>query len=176
MSNHTIKDSSERLQVITLTFAFTGGCFALLTLLLRLFFIPGAEAEARQSEKSYADLVATLQRPQSKDLRANAKRGENQDNTSTLAEIVKLAGDRRGVKLPTLPPPTITQKAGLEERKIKVMTDPAKLADLIHFAAAVQDSKKTIQVEGISFKRDNRSKPEDQHWIGTVEFIDYVTK
>ncbi len=173
--NSTTKDSSELLQIVTLTFAMTGGGFALLTLILKLFMSPGAEVEAKTAERNYGELVATLQQPQSKDLRANAKRGENQDNSDTLAEILKKAGDSNGVKFP-VPQTTSTQKAGLEERKIKITTEGTKLQNLILFAAQVQDTKRTIQIEGASFKRDTRAKPDEESWIATVEFIDYVSK
>ena len=159
------KDSSELLQIVTLTFAMTGGGFALLTLVLKLFLNPGAAADAQQAETSYGNLTKALLEPQNTELRRNAKRTEKQDLTQTLAEIVKAAGDFNGMKFPNFPQTTIkSPKAGLEEHRIKISVDPAKLSNILMFVAAVQDRKKTIQVESVSFKRDNKSKGDENLW------------
>lgn len=171
------KDSGEKLQIAILTLAMTAGGFAILTLLLVLFMNPNADAEAARLQRSYKELTDTLLGAEMKQLRATAKRGESNDNTKTLGEIVKNALDLHGLKYPTFP--QVSPKSlrpGLDELRLKIGVEPAKLLQLLQFVAVVQDAKKTIQVENVSFKRDTRSKPEDDLWTGSAEFVDYVTK
>ncbi len=176
MPRTVAKDSGEKLQIAILTFAMTGGGFALLTLLL-IFLNRGAAEDANRMEKSYKDLTATLLDAEMRQLRANAPRGEPATDNS-LGEIVKAALDRNGLKCSNFPQvkPKPGKKAGLEELPLRITVDPAKLQPLLMFVAEVQEAKKTINVESVDFKRDNRSKPEEELWTATVDFIEYVTK
>ena len=174
MPRTTAKDSGEKLQIAILTFAMTGGGFALLTLLL-IFLNRGAAEDANRMEKSYKDLTTTLLDAEMRQLRANAPRtdaGPATDNS--LGEIVKAALDRNGLKCSNFPQvkPKPGKKTGLEELPLRITVDPAKLQPLLKFVAEVQEAKKTINVESVDFKRDNRSKPEEELWTATVDFIE----
>lgn len=173
------QESSELLQIVTLTLAMTGAAFAILTLVFKLFLNPGAENDAAQAEKGYAELTRTLLDPTNKELRANAKRSEGQDLTKTLAEIVADAADKNGVKLDDLPKVTARSKQpGLEEQELSInKMQPTALNNLIYFVQDVQKRKKTIQVENFNLKRDTRTKSsEDALWTVSVKFVDYVTQ
>jgi len=173
MARSNKQESGEWLQIATLTFAMTGGGFALVLLLLKFFMIPGAQAEADRAQKSYGDLVKLLQDSATKDLRATAKRTEGVEQSGSLGELIKKAGDDNGIKFPTIPVATVKG----EEHRIKITSDPAKLQDLVNFVAAVLDQKKTIQVETVSFKRDPRAKSADEDsWTCVADFVDYVAK
>jgi type II secretory pathway component PulM len=177
MPNAVPKDSGEKLQIAILTLAMTAGGFALLTIIFVFFLNPSAEADLSRQQKSYEALTQKLLSAEMKELRANAKRSEAQPTTNSLGEIVKDALDRFGLKYPKFPPVTPkTIKAGLEELRLKISVEPAKLQQILQFVAVVQDAKKTIQVENVNFKRDTRSKAEDELWTGSAEFVDYVTK
>lgn len=170
-------ESGEWIQVATLTFAMTGGGFALVLLLLNFFMIPEARSNADRSQNSYADLTKELLKRETKDLRANAKRAEGQDLSTTLGEIIKQAGDANGIRFPNFPAPSIKKTdKGPEEHRIKITSESSKLQFLAEFVAAVEQKKKTIQVEAVNFKRDPRAKAEEDLWTCTAEFVDYVAR
>jgi type II secretory pathway component PulM len=177
MPRATSKDSSEKLQIIILTFAMTGGAFALVTLLLVFWFNPSAEQRAQALEAEYKDLTQLLLKQEMRDLRANAKMSEGQENNRPIGEIVMDSLQKFELEPRTFPQArTKTSKSGLEEVTQKIDVKPARLANLLQFVASVKDARKTIQVETISINRDTRAKGDDDSWTATVDFVDYVTK
>ena len=178
MPKSTKPESGEWLQIATLTFAMTGGGFALVLLLLKFFMIPDAQTGANTAEENYKRLSVELLKPATKDLRVNAKRAQGQDLSTTLGEIVKQSLDANGVRFAGTFPAANVKKSdrGPEEHRLKIISEPSPLQPLIDFVAAVEQRKKTIQVEAASFKRDTRAKPDEDAWICTVELVDYVAR
>ncbi|HZN58920.1 MAG TPA: hypothetical protein VFD71_12645 [Planctomycetota bacterium] len=177
MAKTAAKENSETLQLVILTFAMTGGLFALLTGVLVLFLNVGAAEEAQQAEKSLGDLQTFLLSPEMRDLRVNAEKAKSQGATNTLGEIVQESMSQASLSCPNFP--AITPKnlrPGLDEHRIKLTLNPAPLQQLIQFVGTVPEARRTIQVDSVSFKRDTRNKTEDDSWVCTVEFVEFVTK
>ncbi|HVR75568.1 MAG TPA: hypothetical protein VMT52_14630 [Planctomycetota bacterium] len=177
MSRTASKDSSEKLQITILTFAMTGGGFALLTLLLIFWLNPSAEQNAQALELEYRNLTQLLLKQEMRDLRANAKMSEGQENNRPIGEIVLEALQKYQLDYPTFPQAlTKVARSGLEEVTQKINVKPARMANILQFVAAVKDARKTIQVESFSINRDTKAKGDEDSWIATVDFVDYVTR
>lgn len=177
MPRTTSKDASEKLQITILTFAMTGGGFALLTLLLIFWLNPSAEQKALGLEAAYKNLKELLLKQEMRDLRANAKMSEGQENNRPIGEIVLETLQKYQLEYPTFPQArTKVAKSGLEEVTQRIDVKPARMANILQFVATVKDARKTIQVETFSINRDTKAKGDDDSWTATVDFVDYVTK
>ena len=179
MAKSSEKGMSEKFQVAMLTFAMTGGGFALVTLVLVLLLNPSAKATSEDSEKRYNDLVKLLSKPESKALREQARLSEAQGQAKGLSDIVREKLQSFQIDFSSFPEPKpTTLTAGLVRLDLELSLKPAKLSSILQFLGAVKDAKKTIKVETLTINRDrSRAKTaDDDSWSASAHFVDYVSK
>jgi len=178
MARESEKESSEKLQIVILTFGMTGAGFALLALILALFLNPSKAAQVDELKKEYAKLTSFLQNPEMKNLRVQAKLSEAQENKKSLREIISEAMTARQLQQGAFPMAKTTDlKAGLQKVEQTIDLKAAKMLNILQFIGHVKDAKKTIQVETVSITRDRASKDQDEDsWAASVRFVDYIQK
>jgi len=170
------KDSSEAFQIAIFTCAFVAGGLALITLVLAFFMRPSAAGEVATAEDEYKKLSALLQNQDMKVLRDQAKLTEGKELNLTLKDILyEKKKDIPGIDFKSLPDTKPVMAPGIEIVRLRVELLPAAMTPILHFMATVKEAKKTIQVEQVRFEKDRRSKSDDS-WVGTIHFVDYVTK
>ena len=171
------KDSTEKFQIIILTFGMTGAGFALLTLVLVTFLNPGKVETLDALKKEYGELTKLLQTSEMRNLRAQAKLGEGQQNTLDIREIIQKALEARMLTANVFGQAKLTQeKGGLERKEQTIDLRPAKLLNILQFVGDVRDAKKTIQVHMVSLNRDRSAREEDDSWSANIRFVDYGQK
>jgi hypothetical protein len=179
MAKSSEKGMSEKFQVAMLTFAMTGGGFALVSLVLVLLLNPSAKATSEDSEKKYNELTKLLSKSEVKSLREQAKLSEAQGQAKSLSEIVSEKLQTFQLEFSSFPEPKSTDlRAGLVRLDLDLSLKPAKLSSVFQFLGAVKDAKKTVKAETLTINRDRtRSKtPDDDSWSATIHFVDYVSK
>ena len=180
MAKSSEKGMSEKFQVAMLTFAMTGGGFALVTLALAVFHNPSAKATSEDAERRYNDLTKLLSKSEVRSLREQAKLSEAQGQAKSLSEIVSEKLQSFQLEFSSFPEPKPSElRAGLVRLDLDLTLKPAKLSNILQFLGAVKDAKKTIKVESLTINRDRttRAKSADEDsWNGSVHFVDYVSK
>ena len=179
MAKSSEKGMSEKFQVAMLTFAMTGGGFALVSLVLVLLLNPSAKATSEDSEKKYNELTKLLSKSEVKSLREQAKLSEAQGQAKSLSEIVSEKLKSFQLEFSSFPEPKpMDLRAGLVRLDLEISLKPSTLSSILQFLGAVKDAKKTVKVETLTINRDRtRSKAaDDDSWSAVVHFVDYVSK
>jgi hypothetical protein len=169
----------QKFEIALFTCAFLAGGLLIITLVLSMFMNPSAESEVERLEKSYKEQGKLLRSPEMKSLRAQAKLSEGQDNRKTLKEIIDEQYKRYGLEMDRFPAATPKKvSAGIEAVPQQIVLKPAKLVSILQFVAAVQEAKKSIQVESVRLDRPRRGREKEvpDAWSATVDFVDYVAK
>jgi hypothetical protein len=178
MARKSEKDTSEKLQIAMLTFGMTGAGFAILAVILALFLNPRAAARVDNLKAEYKRLTSYLVTERVRNLRAQDKLNEGQENTRGIREIISQALDSRQLQQGTFPMPKRTELkkgGGLEKIEQTIDVRSAKLLQILQFLGDVKDAKKTIQVESVNIWRDRKTQDDDS-WNATLRFADYERK
>lgn len=175
MARKSDKSNSEKMQIAVLTFAMTGGGFALLTLILVLFLNPRVDERLVRLKQTYKNLTDLLQTSEMVALRAQARIEAEQKNDKGLREIIEEARVQRQLPPGSLPFPRERElKGGLKKIEQSVDVKSARMVNILMFLGDVVDARKTIQVEQVTIARDTRSRGEDDAWNASIKFVDYV--
>ena len=176
MARKSNKNTGEKTQIAVLTFAMTGGGFALLTLVLVLFLNPRAERRVAAWQQEYKNLTELLKTTDMKNLRAQAEREKGQDINKDLRDVIEASRTQRQLPPGSLPfPRTTPLKGGLTRVEQTVDVKSAKMRNILMFIGDVRDAKKNIQVEQVTIARDTRTRgADDDTWNASVKFVDYV--
>ena len=166
---------SEWLQIAILAGFFTAGGFALVALVLLLFLNPRKEVEANTFQGDYTRLVKLLESKDMKILRQTAKTSEGEEGAKDLREIVQDAMILYALGFKDFGRPTERPLQGMVEITQKIVLNPAPLRSIVQFVTEVEESKKTINVASVQFRKESRGRTENerQQWQATVEFVDY---
>lgn len=182
MGKPSERDSSEKLQIAVLTFAMTGGGFALVTLVFILFLNPSSRSLADDLTRKYKELTTLLLSQEMKGLRTQERISQVKSGDKGDLDLRGIVGEnltRYQLEYKSFPQAKRVNegKAGLEETHQQIDLKPAMLTPILQFVAEVKDTKKTIQVESVNITREARAKEkEDDSWTASVTFVDYVSK
>lgn len=168
----------QKFEIALFTCAFLAGGLLVITLILAVFMNPSVASDVASLETSYKDQVKLLRSPEIKNLRAQAKVSEGQDNQKTLKEIVSEQLKAYGLEFSRFPDAKPKPGRGIEEFAQQITLKPSKLVDILQFIAAVKDAKKSIQVDSVRIDRERRGRDKEvpDSWTATVDFVDYVAK
>jgi hypothetical protein len=168
----------QKFEIALFTCAFLAGGLLIITLILAVFMNPSAVSEVTSLESSYKEQVKLLRSPEMRNLRAQAKVSEGQDNKKTLKEIISEQLKAYGLEFSRFPDARSTTSRGMEEITQQIILKPSKLVNILQFTAAVKETKKSIQVDSVRIDRERRGKDKEipDSWTATVDFVDYVAK
>jgi hypothetical protein len=169
----------QKFEIALFTCAFLAGGLFIITVILAAFMNPSLASDVTSLEASYKDQGKLLRSPEMKSLRAQAKVSEGQDNRKTLRDIIDEQYKNYGLEMERfLAAQRKKVSAGIEEIPQQIVLQPAKLVNILQFVAAVQEAKKSIQVESVRLTRPRRGRDKElaDSWQATVDFVDYVAK
>ena len=174
MANTNSADGGdEKLQIAILTFFMTAGGFLILTFVFTLYLNPRLDTRMKSAEREYEALCKLLQQDDVRRLRQhdreNQEKGGEQDLKTLITEHLERYGlDYREFRSPRKTP----KKGGITEIAQQISLQPAPMRPILQFVAAVQASRKSINVKSLDFNRPRAAAGEDS-WQASVIFIDY---
>jgi hypothetical protein len=116
----------QKFEIALFTCAFLAGGLLIITLILAVFMNPSAASEVTSLESSYKEQVKLLRSPEMRNLRAQAKVSEGQDNKKTLKEIIS-----EQLKAAAGGPLTLVPLEGLDHNAPRPSTYPDRIVTFL---------------------------------------------
>ncbi len=176
MANTNSPDGGgEKLQIAILTFFMTAGGFLLLTLVFTLFFNPRLDTRMKKAETEYKQLCALLQKEDVRRLRQQDRLNQEKGDEQGLRRLISENLSKYGLQFREFRNARKSNKKGVTEIVQPITLQPASMTPILQFVAAVQASRKSIQVAALDFTRNKRAAAGEDSWQASVVFIDYET-
>ena len=177
MANTNSPDGGgEKLQIAILTFFMTAGGFLLLTLVFSFYLNPKLDTRMKAAEKTYQNLCKLLQQDDVRRLRQQDRLNQEKGAEENLKTLISENLSKFGIEYREFRPARkLTKKGGITEIAQPIALKAASMTPILQFVAAVQASRKSIQVASLDMNRNKRAAAGEDSWQASVMFIDYET-